>query len=315
MIQTLQTKIETKSLSVVDYGKSSILKTLAYFDIFNYPLIKEEIQQFLETSIPQNKLETLLQQLVSDRIIFLHNSFYSLQNNPLLGHRRKQGNKRAQHLLLKAAKIGRFLYGFPFVRAVGISGSLSKNFADEKADIDFFIITKKNRLWMARTLMHLFKKITFLFGKQHFYCMNYYIDEECLLIKDKNIFTATEIKTLLPVNGSQTLLDFLEANSWADDWLPCCDARQQKKKDPKTMWLKKIIEWIAENKLSNRLDNYLMQLTSLRWKRKEEKGLRNKKGLTMGLITGKHFAFSNPGAFQEKVLSIYEEKLTVLKLS
>lgn len=307
-------RTEVTPLTIPDAGRNSILKSLAYFDIFHYPLTKEEIQQFLDTSVTNNRFETLLQQLLADKTIFLHNNFYSLQNNPLLGHRRKQGNVRAEQLLSKGVKIGRFLYGFPFVKAVGISGSLSKNFADEKADIDFFIITKANRLWMARTWMHLFKKLTFLTGHEHFYCMNYYIDEELLTIKDKNIFTATEIKTLLPVSGKEAMQDFFEANQWTNDWLPSCDFRQQWKADPRKGWFRQFYEWICDNRLGDFLDNCLMRITIRRWKRKEEKGRRNKKGQTMGLVTGKHFSFSNPGAFQEKVLAMYEQKLAVLKL-
>ncbi len=115
--------------------------------------------------------------------------------------RRQQGNLRAEQLLPKAMKIGRFLSVFPYVRGIGISGSLSKMYAHEKADFDFFIITKANRLWIARTFMHLFKKLTFLTGKQHYYCMNYYLDEKALKLRDQNIYTAVEAITLIPVSG------------------------------------------------------------------------------------------------------------------
>ena len=49
--------------------------------------------------------------------------------------------------------------------------------------------------------------------------------------------------------------------------------------------------------------------------KKEQKGKRNKKGQTMGLITDRHSARSNPGAFQEKVLAMYEQKILELKSS
>src|SRR6266478_4413244 len=98
-------------------------------------------------------------------------------------------------------KIGRFLSRFPYVTGVGISGSLSKMDAREKADFDFFIVTKANRLWIARTIMHLFKKLTFITGKQHLYCMNYYLDEKALQLRDQNIYTAVEAITLIPVSG------------------------------------------------------------------------------------------------------------------
>jgi len=161
--------------------------------------------------------------------------------------------------------------------------------------------------------MHLYKKLTFLTGRQHFYCMNYYIDEKALLLKEKNIFTAIEIKTLLPVCGEQITKLFFGANTWACEYLPACNYRGQEKTDPRASLFKKMPEWMLNGKVGNRLENYFFQLTRSRWKRKAEKGKRNKKGQTMELITGKHFARSNPGSFQEKVLALYEQKLSGLK--
>ena len=293
--------------------KKGVIEVLAYFDIFQYPLTGDEIRQFLSVKVDKSFLQDCLCELEGEKIIFLVHNFYSIQNNPLLAHRRRQGNQLAGKLLAKAFRIGRFLYQFPFVRAVGISGSLSKNFADEKADIDFFIITRSNRLWIARTLMHLYKKLTFLTGRQHFHCMNYYIDEKALLLEEKNIFTAMEIKTLLPVCGEQSIKLFFGINKWANEYLPACNYRRQEKMDPRVSWVKKFFEWMLNLKVGDRLENYLFKLTQNRWKRKMEKGKRNKKGQTMDLITGKHFARSNPGAFQEKVLALYEQKLSGLK--
>jgi hypothetical protein len=145
--------------------------------------------------------------------------------------------------------------------------------------------------------------------------MNYYIDEEALLLEEKNIFTAIEIKTLLPVCGQQTIKLFNGTNIWADEYLPACKYRRQEKTDPRSSWLKKIQEWVLNGKVGNLLENYFFHLTQNRWKRKMEKGKRNKKGQTMDLITGKHFARSNPGAFQEKVLALYEQKLSELNHS
>ncbi len=247
--------------------------------------------------------------------IFLHLGFFSLHNNALLAHRRTEGNTRAERMLPKAFKIGRFLFMFPFVRAVAISGSLSKNFADEKADIDFFIITKANRLWIARTIMHLFKKITFITGHQDYFCMNYYIDEEALAIENKNIFTAIEIITLLPVSGKQMIDDFYMANDWYRDFFPTRENKLPPGDQPASRWFKLCIEWLFNNAIGDRLDNWLLSITTHRWRQKSDNGKRNKNGNTMNLVTGKHFSRSNPGAFQEKVLAKYEQKLNDLKLN
>ena len=294
--------------------EGSILKTLAYFDIFQYPLLKFEIKQFLDQPIAESSLDMALQQLLSEKSIYRFNSFYSLQNNSLLAEKRIAGNMRAENLLAKAIKNGRFLFRFPFVRAIGISGSLSKKYADEKADIDFFIITKTNRLWIARTFMHIFKKFTFLNRRQHFYCMNFYLDETALALEGKNIFTAIEIKTLLPVCGKEVMNDFFKANEWTDELLPTCNFRHQQKAEPESSWIKNCLEWIFDNKMTGRLDNWLMEITTKRWKKKEQRGMRNNKGQTMCMVTGKHFSWMNPESFNEKVLSLYDEKLYSLKL-
>jgi hypothetical protein len=302
------------SLQETAEGRESILKTLAYFDIFHYPLTKEEILQFLGKKTTPALFGEWLHLLLNDKAIFLHHDFYSLQDNPLLAHRRRQGNARAEKLIPKAMAIGRFLSRFPYVNAVGISGSLSKNYADEKSDIDFFIVTKANRLWIARTFMHLFKKLTFLTGRQHLYCMNYYVDEKALLLQEKNIFTAIELKTLLPVSGDPAMQQLFHTNQWADIWLPCCDYRTQPSPHRNNTWLKKSIEWMFDNRMGQQLNHFLFRATTRRWNKKEQKGKRNKKGLIMGLETDLHFARSNPGAFQEKVLEMYQQKLGELKI-
>jgi hypothetical protein len=293
-------------------AKGSVLKTLIYFDIFHYPLTREEIKKFLPVRAEDDQLNGWLMELEAEKTIFRFHEFYSIQNNPLLVHRRREGNEKAARLLVKANRIGRFLYRFPFVRAVGISGSLSKDYADERADIDFFIIAKADRLWLARTFMHLFKKLTFLTGRQHYYCMNYYIDERSLLLKEQNIFIATEAKTLVPVCGEKTMNHFFAVNDWAGDWLPQCAFRQQEEKDPGKGWFKQVIEWLFKGKTGNRIDNFLFHLTQKRWNRKILKERRNKKGARMALLTNKHFAKSNPDDFQEKVLVLYQQKLSAL---
>ena len=291
-----------------------ILKVLAYFDIFQYPLTKNEIRQFLNRPFTETSLDDLLQQLLTTQMIFRHNNFYSLHNNSLLTHRRREGNLRAEKMLPKAFKIGRFLFRFPFVRAIGISGSLSKNFADEKADIDFFIITKANRLWIARTIMHLFKKLTFITGHQHYFCMNYYIDEEALLINEQNIFTAMEIVTLVPVYGKPALDNFFTINNWSSRFFPSFIKANWHSEKPGKPWLKRCAEWVFDNNTGDHLDQWLLKITTHRWEKKSRKGKLNKNGHTMKLITGKHFSRSNPGAFQEKVLALYQQRLIDLKL-
>jgi len=304
--------VKIKNL-VVEKAELTVLKALTYFDIFNYPLTGQEIKNFLGHSINEEEFRSALRQLLFAKTIFKFNEFYSLHNDPEMVEKRLQGNARAKRFLPKAAKIGAFLYKFPYVRAVAVSGSLSKNYADPKADIDFFIITKTNRLWIARTFLHLFKKCTFLIGHQHFYCMNYFIDEKALLIRDQNIYSATEVVTLLPVGGADMINLFFRINSWTADWLPVYEAKHELNISDKDSFLKKIVEKIFDKKAGDRFDDFLFRLTTRRWQRKEKLGRRNLKGKLMNLVTGKHFSKSDPGAFQEKIIAMYKNKIDQLK--
>ena len=290
-------------------SSQSALKTLVYFDLFDYPLTKEEIGLFMDKKVSPEELTRSINELKKMGLVMAHGKYYSLKNAADQVKRRESGNDLASHLLPIAFRISSFLFHFPFVRGIGISGSLSKNFADEKADIDYFIITKANRLWITRTLMHLFKKLTYLLGKQHFYCMNYYVDEEALSIQEKNAFTAIEIATLIPVCGNGSIENFFTANPWIEYYYPNYVIDVESRKNSKHSWFKRSMESLFNLFPADKLDNYLMRVTTKRWKQKEAKQLLNSSGRRMGLHTNKHFSKPNPDHLQRQILELFERRL------
>jgi hypothetical protein len=293
---------------------SSILNTLAYFDLFQYPLSQEEIHSFLGQRTSPEVLAEELDRLTFGRLLFRRGPWYSLRDGEVPHEKRIASNRCALPLVDRARRNARFLYCFPFVRGIGISGSLSKNCADSTSDIDYFIITRKDRLWICRTLMHLFKKLTFLTGHQRFFCMNYYVDESAFQIEEKNIFTATELVTLIPVLGSQTMGDFFSANQWVNAYFPNYPHKHGRQgAETGKLRLKSMIEFLFNNRKGEQLDNYLCRLTTRRWKVKEEEQRLNINGNRMGLKTGKHYSKPNPAYLQEKILSQLREKVAGLQ--
>jgi len=294
----------------------NILRTLAYFDLFDYPLSGAEIWRFLGFKTGMAQITRTLKKLVYAGVIFRKEEWYSLKNESSLTERRKELNRTASAMLPRAGRIARLLYGFPFVRAVCISGSLSKHCADRNADIDFFLITKRNRLWLARTFLHILKKLAFLTGHEHCLCMNYFVDEEGLSIIEKNIFTATEIITLLPLHPDETMQAFLDANAWVHEYFPNLEeSRSAIQLGNRWLLPKKVFEILFDNRLGSWLDDYLMRLTTRRWKQKEEAQRLNIKGKRMGIRTDKHFCKPNPVYFQENLLNKYRQRITELETS
>jgi len=294
----------------VNAARENILATLAYFDIFKYPLTSGEIYLFLKNKYDQNDFELALKYLVAGQSIYQFSNFYTLRNDHELIVRRYNGNQKAAELIKIAAKVGDVLIKFPYVRGIAISGSLSKNFADENSDIDLFIITAKNRLWIARTLMHAFKKLTYLVNKQDYFCMNYYIDEDQLEIKEKTIYTAIEVVTLIPLQGDTVIEQFYAANSWTREYLPNKIMRISSAKPLKPSLFKQLFEKILDNRLGNAIDNILMKITAGRWLKKTESKKLNSKGAIMSMDTGKHYAKPDPGNFQAKLLEQYQQKIS-----
>ncbi|QKJ29923.1 hypothetical protein HQ865_09195 [Mucilaginibacter mali] len=290
----------------------NILATLAYFDMFNYPLTRGEIFLFLQQKHTQQDLDVALRYMIASQSIFNFGTFYSLKNDTSLIRRRVEGNRKAAELLGTARKVSELLICFPYVRGIAVSGSLSKNYADDDSDIDLFIITAKNRLWIARTIMHTFKKLTFLVNKQHYFCMNYYVDEAELQIKEKNIYTATEVVTLVPLQGDTQFERFFAANSWTQDYLPNNYLRLSSAKSLKNNLLKAFIEVLLNNKLGSIIDKILMKITCKRWGKKTVEKRLNMHGVILSMSAGQHCAKPDPVEFQDKLMNRYHEKVARL---
>lgn len=198
-----------------------IIRVLKYYDYFAYPLTAEEIRQGLPVIENHETVQQTLMHLCAQSALFVNGPYYSLRPGTSPAEYREKANARAASMLPKALRNARFIAQFPFVRAVFISGSLSKNVADDSTDMDYFILTRPGTLWIARTLLHLFKKLTFITGHQEQFCMNYFIDTDHLRIEEESIYTATELITLKcnPEHESYRQA-ILIANSWIADYLP-----------------------------------------------------------------------------------------------
>jgi predicted nucleotidyltransferase len=308
-MQNIPYPLINKNLSDI---KENILATLAYFDMFNYPLTRAEVYLFLKKKYRYEFFDDALKCLLASGTIHQFDRFYSLKNDHQLAVCRTEGNKKADELIKIAKKVGSILIRFPYVRGIAISGSLSKNFADEYSDIDLFIITAKNRLWIARTLMHCLKKLTFLINKEHYFCMNYYIDEQQLEITEKNIYTAIEIGTLIPLEGDIVFEKFYTANAWIREFLPNKNMRVASAKPVKRGFSKMLFEWIHNTTAGNAIDTMLMKITAARWLRKTHQHKLNSHGIVLAMVTGKHHAKPDPKNFQANLLVRYEHKVLML---
>lgn len=288
----------------ISVEEKSFLRALLYFDIFSYPLTMEELLKF-SPSIVQHPAE-ILKKLTQEGLIFKVSDFYCLQNETSLADRRVKGNVLAGKRMKNAQRFSKIVASFPFVRAVFLSGSISKGYMDEKSDIDYFIITGVDRLWIVRTALALFRRV-FLFNSHHNLCTNYFIDTDNLLIPDQNYFTAIELCTVVPMYGGKIVEEFRTNNFWVKNFLPACDHRSFDFEEHDFL-LKRFFEnWIPP-KLASKLNLWLMKSTWKVWRRRYASDL-SENDFEIAFRTKPGVSKSHPQFFQKKVLNRFAEKV------
>jgi hypothetical protein len=188
---------------------------------------------------------------------------------------------------------------------------MSKGYMDQDADLDFFIITKSERLWIARTFLILYKKV-FLLNSRKYFCINYLIDTEHLEIEEQNQFTATEVVTLINVYGQKEFDAFVESNDWAYKFYPNSEPQKLSGKNGQTL-LKKFNEWTMNGWLGAKLDSRFMKTTLNRWEKKFGTSMAEK-DFELAFKTRTYVSKHHPGNFQRMVLEKSAENLKKVEL-
>ncbi|MDH3652355.1 MAG: nucleotidyltransferase domain-containing protein [Saprospiraceae bacterium] len=280
-----------------------VLLTLLYHEVFSYPLTLAEIHQrinIVDLSISQ--LNETVDQLVELELLQKIEGFHLIKWRPDWISKRKLANSRSKRMEPKALRRARLIAKFPFVRAVFFSGTFAKGLMTMDSDIDFFIITAEDRLWLARTLLILYKKI-FLLNSRKFFCVNYFIDETRLLIEEQNLFTATEIATLRPAFGKKIYEAFRRTNSWVEKYYPNFSSRSVLSKEMKKARIKSALEFLFSGTVGMRMDAFFFKKTLLFWKRKFD--WMDEDTFQIALKSKTYVSKHHPNNFQNRVLRKY----------
>jgi hypothetical protein len=250
----------------ISYNAKSVLCTLIYFDLFNYPLTAQEI--FERSTLKNfNQVGEGLEELLSKGIVFYIKDFFCLHRNEALVEKRLAGNSHAVKSLKTAKRITNIIKRFPYVRGVMLSGSISKNYMDEDSDIDYFIITSPNRLWVSRLFFVLLQKIVF-FNRYKYLCYNYMVDEDHVAITDQTFYTAIETSTLLPVYNFEVYQHFRESNLWSQAFFPNYPMAEEPLLKGKRSYTQRFGELFFNNAFGEWLDKYLMKKIETKWRRR-----------------------------------------------
>lgn len=282
---------------------------MAYFDIFNFPLLAEELVPALNPE-EVNGLSDRLSELVAVGLVYQSGPYFALRKSIIENNKRPEIKDLLSHFFRKAEKYSKKISKFPFVRAVFISGSLSKGWADAETDVDYFIVTEPGRLWVARTLLVLYKKV-FLFNSRKYFCVNYFVDTANLEIPDKNVFTATELCFLKPMVHPEWLGVMARANGWVEAYYPGWGALAGNQSLPAAA-KPGLLERMLRGGLGEWLDRRAFRFTVWFWKRKFRDF--DETSFDLHLRSRKNVSKHHPNGFQTRVLQAYQEKIQNFEL-
>lgn len=159
----------------------------------------------------------------------------------------------------KAIFITKILSAIPFVRFIAVNGSMVFwERLKESSDIDFLIVTKKNRLYTVRFLastilflLRLKRHGRYIAGRA---CLNRYVTEDNLEMQPHHYYYAQIFSAVVPVFDKNNLYpEFQKANRWME--------REFNFKVEVPPFLKEIFDLpITQPKIANQIQNFLERI-------------------------------------------------------
>lgn len=276
--------------------------SLVYHDLFDYPLTEDELEfwQIGSDSSPKHKVDTL------GEFCFLHNR----DVNILSRTSKAQINDRKYLQALKAAKV---LSVIPSCQMVAISGALAMGNAKAEDDIDLFIVTSGDCLWITRLISYILLKFAGIPVRRvgdssvcDKICLNLWVDTNHLSVPTRDIYSAHEVlqaKVLFDRGGAWW--KFLVANKWVEQFFPVGFR--------KALSVGETGNWKLENKQSltalgklARLAVVLMRLLETPARLIQWYYMRNKKTREK---VGRGFAFFHPKSWREMIIRSFLQRL------
>jgi len=164
-----------------------VLRPIIFLDLFDYPVTAFEVWHYLDKKQFFSEVIEALDKLVQQNIISKKNGFYYLLGRGQIVDTRL---RRYNYSCTKIKKAQLFIKPFsflPFIKSIAVANFIGAYNLRQGSDIDFFIITSANRIWLSRFISAGLAKILRLRptkqNKKNKICLSFYISEVNLDLK------------------------------------------------------------------------------------------------------------------------------------
>lgn len=270
--------------------KKTIINSLCYRAVFNYPLSFYQLSHYLigcdnwdEEELSFNNLKHSLKNLVNENKINYVYGKYLLSSRSYVNW--NEGVGFSEDLIKKAEKTTDILKRIPWIKFIGITGAVSAFGAQEDDDIDFLIVTQKNRLWLVRGFVFVILKILGQLRTddrpERKICPNIFLSEEYLSWEKqgRNLFVANEICMLYPLyDKDEMYFRFIKENEWVFNYFinfkVNFDGLGEKNKNPSVFmkFLEKIAYILQKKYMKKRRTTELIQKNRIHFNKQDHTG-------------------------------------------
>lgn len=221
--------------------EKAILRTIAYFDVFNYPLTSWEIWKWIfwqstESAPTFFEVFTTLESdsLLNQKLERTRGFVHVKGRSELVALRQE----RYRLALVKMKKVKRFVKAlriFPFIQYIGVCNSLGLANARSESDNDLFIIAKPGHIWTVRFLTTAFARLRGIrpsaSNRADTFCLSFFITTKALDLSHlrfaEDPYFNVWLATLIPFFDPNNISDRLWAeNVWIKKMLPNAIGRQ-----------------------------------------------------------------------------------------
>lgn len=213
------------------------MATIAFFDLFNYPLTARETWQLASGAevSDHDEWDRQLESLVAEHTLGTRQAFYFLPGRKeLVAIRHERYNITAEKFeyATRAAKLFRWL---PWIKLIAVGNLIGGHNLRRESDIDLLIVTAKHRLWVSRLLV---TTVTKFLGwrpqvndSQDKICLSFWASEDGLDFSKLKLaddpYFRYWLAGLYPIYDSEGVYgQLIAANPWLQQELPNWTSKQ-----------------------------------------------------------------------------------------
>ena len=256
--------------------EKSILKTTAYFDIFDYPLTLVELTKWLRSD-GQEKFELgdlneyfLAQDSQKNHSLDYDSGFVFLAQKAELRRTRQERAAISERKFKRVIRVITILRLIPYLKMIAVCNTLAYQNPKETSDIDLFVVAKSGRIWTVRFWVALILKVFQLRpgeAKRDPICPSFFVTEDNLNLEKIQLtqgdpYMQYWIAQVYPVFDPYRVSNkFFTENSWIKTYLPnVIPPRPSKRRRVEDNAITKFVRKIQEFDINGVVGNFFESL-------------------------------------------------------